>query len=64
MVAQLYCVIVSTVYLGVLVFLQCLRCEAENVLAAIVLDQVEVLQGGDHVLLANAGLLAYLTGEG
>lgn len=45
-------------------FVESLRGQAQDVLPSVVLDQVEVLEGGDHILLPYAGLLAYFTGGG
>ena len=42
-------------------FVEGLVGQTEDVLAPVVLDQVQVLEGGYHVLFANAGLLTYLT---
>ena len=41
-----------------------LRGQAQDVLPSVVLDQVEVLEGGDRILLPYAGLLTYFTGGG
>ena len=44
-----------------MVLLNSLVCEAHNVLASVVLHQIQVLESRYHVLLTNARLLTDLT---
>lgn len=46
---------------GARMFLQHLLRQADDVLSLVVLDQVQVLQSGNHVLLPDAGQLTHLT---